>query len=129
MSEAVLKSNAELKNDSVELFYLPPPMAYFNQAIPSDMVTGSVAITDRLQGTAYQNWRLNFHKQKDHSCSLKLVTVLYAKSNLTRNTRWQPGSLLTSALILVKVNVPHQAVELKLTRLVSPSRPKTEIKS
>jgi len=45
----------ELKNGSVEQFYLPPPMAYFNQVIASDMVTGNGAITDRLQGTAYQN--------------------------------------------------------------------------
>lgn len=45
----------ELKNDSVEQFYLPSPVAYFNQVIASDMVTGNGAITDRLQGTAYQN--------------------------------------------------------------------------
>lgn len=45
----------ELKYDSVEQFYLPLSMAYFNQMIASDMVTGNGAITDRLQGTAYQN--------------------------------------------------------------------------
>lgn len=83
----------ELKNDPVEPFYLPSPKAYFNQVIASDVVAGNGAITDRPQGTAYQNWRLNFHKQKDHSCSLKPVTVLSTKGNLTRNTRWGPGSL------------------------------------
>lgn len=72
---------------------LPPPKAYFNQVITSAVVAGNGAITDRPQGTAYQNWRLNFHKQKDHSCSLKPVTALSTKSNLTRNTRWEPGSL------------------------------------
>lgn len=70
------------------------------------MVTGNGAITDRLQETAYQNGRFNFHKQEDRSCSLELVTALYAKSSLTRNTRWQPGSLLTSALVLLKGKVP-----------------------
>lgn len=40
----------------------------------------------------YWSWRLNFSKQKDHSCSCQLVT----KSNLTRNTREEPASLLTS---------------------------------
>lgn len=119
------KATLELKNGSVEQFYLPPPMASFNRVIASDMVTGNGAITDRLQGTAYQNWRLNFHKQKAHSCSLKLVTVLHAKSNLTRNTSWEPGSLLTSALVLLKVKIPHQVVELKLTGLASYSLLKT----
>lgn len=72
---------------------LPLPKVYFNQVIASAMVAGNGAITDRPQGKAYQNWRLNFHKQKDHSCSLKPVTVLSTKSNLTRNTSWEPGSL------------------------------------
>lgn len=45
----------ELKNYSVEQFYVPPSVAYFNQVIASDRVIGNGAITGRLEGAAYQN--------------------------------------------------------------------------